>query len=104
VVRRTGSTPGGHGRFTSDAGRTGDAARVVLLNPFVRMLPDRNQTMNAIEDDFGRNFGTVYVHLDPLGIHAESPAKGMDSRYARQMAEELLQAADFFDGRRPTGR
>jgi hypothetical protein len=57
--------------------------------------------MNSVEDEFGRNFGTVYVHLDPLGIHAESPAKGMDSGYARQMAAELLQAADFFDQRRP---
>lgn len=57
--------------------------------------------MNPTDDEFGRNFGTVYVNLDPLGIHAESPARGMDSGYARQMAAELVHAADFFDLRRP---
>lgn len=69
--------------------------------PLFLMLTDRNQMMNLTDDEFGRNFGSVYVHLDPLGIHAESPAEGMDSGYARQMAAELVRAAEFFDLRRP---
>ena len=55
--------------------------------------------MEPTEDQYGCSFGVVYLHFDPLRIHMETPAEGMTSEQATQLADELLSAAAFFDQR-----